>query len=115
MTSSSSATIVGEVSTTNTYTQDGTATGNPLITSQTDSLTPGAVSSIIDLLGRVLSYTDTWGTITTTTYDPLNGRVSAVSITSPGRAARAMQYVYDIDGRVVQVKDAGSPIAELRM
>ena len=97
----------------NLYTQDGTVAGNPLVTSQTDSLTPGSVSTTTDLLGRVLSYTDTWGTVTTTTYEPLTGRVSAVSITSSGKPAKAMQYLFDADGRVVQIKDAGSPIADL--
>jgi len=97
------------------YTSDGTLTGNPLTMSTWDD-TPGLTGHIIttiDLLGRIKTYTDVWGTVTTPTYEAKTGRVTSVSVVTPGMAAKAAQYVYDVEGRVTQVQDAGKPIANL--
>jgi RHS repeat-associated protein len=49
---------------------------NPLTVSVTDSTAPGtAITSTVDFLGRVISYTDAHGETTTTSYDQA-GRVS---------------------------------------
>jgi len=44
--------------------------GNPLVNSVTDSNWSGsAISATVDLLSRIISYTDIWGNTTTTTYN----------------------------------------------
>jgi hypothetical protein len=41
--------------------------GNPLLSSVSDSV--GTITTGVDMIGRVESYTDVWGDVTTTTYD----------------------------------------------
>lgn len=59
-----------------TVTHDHAVGGDPLTTSVTDAA--GTITTRVDLLGRVASYTDVWGKTTTTTYD-LAGRVTQTS------------------------------------
>ena len=66
----------GEASRTVTYNYN--VGGNPFVTSVTDP--QGTISTTTDLLGRTVSYTDSIGSTTTTSYDNL-GRLS--SETSP--------------------------------
>ena len=56
-----------------TVTNNYAVSGNPLVVATSDS--GGPIITTVDLLGRVVSYTDVYGDITTTTYDSL-GRVS---------------------------------------
>lgn len=65
---------------------------NPLVSSVTDPA--GTISTTVDLLGRVVSYTDVWNKTTTTGYDPL-GRV-----TQTVGPAGTLTYAYDAAGRV---------------
>ncbi len=54
------------------------AKANPLLTSLSDtSMPPGtvAITTKVDLLGRVVAYTDAWNATTTSTYD-LAGRLT---------------------------------------
>ena len=41
--------------------------GDPLTSAVADSA--GTVTTVVDLLGRPIKYTDVWGTVTTTSYD----------------------------------------------
>ena len=59
---------------------DFAPSGNPLASTVTDTPTGGTartVTTVVDLLGRVRSYTDAWGKTTTTTYDQV-GRPTSV-------------------------------------
>lgn len=90
---------------TESYTSDGTATGDPLTTSVTDP--QGTVKSVSDLLGRTDSYTDVWGTVTATSYNQLS-QVTSVTSTPSGQPAATEAYTYNIDGQVTQITDGGS-------
>ena len=91
--------------------------GNPLITFAEDNNVAGStngsrITSTIDLLGRTKTYTDVWGTVTTPTYAAQTGRVTSVSTTPPGGAASVQSFVYDLDGKVEQVKLDGTVYAD---
>ncbi|MCA1683833.1 MAG: hypothetical protein LC708_01695, partial [Actinobacteria bacterium] len=66
--------------------------GNPLVSSIGDPA--GTITTTVDLLGRVLSYSDVWGQVTTSTYDT-PGRL----VTSRGPFGR-VDTDYDAAGRV---------------
>ncbi|MFM9876579.1 MAG: PA14 domain-containing protein, partial [Rhodoglobus sp.] len=91
---------------TNTY----AVSGNPLLTSVSDPT--GTLTSTGDLLGRTVSSTDVWGTVTTPTYEVKTGRVLSVSTTPPGGTASVQVFTYDLDGKVETVKLDGSVIAD---
>ncbi|MDJ0336717.1 PA14 domain-containing protein [Cryobacterium sp. PH31-O1] len=100
------------------YTSNGTPGGDPLTSWDQDdgvtgSPTNGRVTTTTDLLGRTVTYTDVWGTIATTTYENLTGRVLSISTITPGAAAKAQQFSYTLDGQLDIVKDATKPIADL--
>jgi YD repeat-containing protein len=89
---------------------------NPLVTSVADPV--GTITTTVDLLGRVVSYTDTGGATTTSTYDQA-GRL--VETSGP---AGAQRYGYDpagrpttqfLDGATVATAtyDAGGELAEV--
>jgi RHS repeat-associated protein len=84
--------------------------GNPLVTSVTDPA--GTITTTVDLLGRVVSYEDVWGTVTAPTYEPKTGRVLSTSTTPPGGAAIVQSYDYDADGKVLSVKVNGTLFAD---
>jgi RHS repeat-associated protein len=94
------------------YTADGTATGDPLTSWAQDDSVAGStnhsrITTVTDLLGRPVSYTDVWGTVTTTLYDVL-GRVSSTTAAPPNSAvpSQTESYLYNIDGQVTQVSYA---------
>ena len=91
------------------YTSDGTPTGDPLTTSISDPA--GPITTVHDFLGRSKTYTDVWGTVTTSTYEATTGRLSQSSVVTPGMAAKAEQFVYDSDGRVTQISDNGNIVS----
>lgn len=106
-----------------TVTTNYKVNGNPLTTSVTDSALPtsagsptnGTVTTTVDLLGRVVSYTDVWGVETTTTAYDAAGRPTA-STTKVTSAAGAQQsyttgLTYDGDGRLASVLDGGRTLA----
>ena len=69
------------------------------------------ITTVTDLLGRTVSYTDVWGTVTTPTYDPVSGRVSQISTTPAGGVASVTAYTYDADGKVLTVTVDGTQLA----
>lgn len=94
-----------------TYTATATgatvaATG-PAIAGSTNS----TVTTKIDLLGRVTSYTDVWGSATIPTYEALTGRLLKVTTTATDIPATDTEYSYDLDGKTTQVKNAGQVYA----
>lgn len=73
-------TITNAYTDTGAYAATGAPTGNPLMTSVTDTSavttgSAGKVTTTTDLLGRGIGYTDVWGTTTTTSYDR-TGRIT---------------------------------------
>ncbi len=99
---------------TSSYTSDGTATGDPLTTWVQDDGAPdtsnGRITTVADLLGRVTSYTDVWGTTTTTSYDLLSQEVSETSQPS-GQSAATEAFQYDSDGDLTQESLNGAVLA----
>jgi YD repeat-containing protein len=71
----------------------------------------GTISTVVDLLGRVTSYTDVGGITTTTTYDAA-GR-AAGSSTSDGTSTYTSAQTFDQDSRVATVLDGGKQVAAL--
>ena len=71
------------------------------------------ITTVSDLLGRVVSYTDVWGTVTTPTYDPASGRVTQISTTPANGAASVTAYTYDADGKVKTVTVDGQQLASV--
>lgn len=86
-----------------TVTVDHAVGGNPLVSSVTDPA--GTITSEIDLLGRVVSYTDVWDQTTTSTYDQ-TGRLT----TSVGPSG-THEYVVDGAGRLITQKLDGEELA----
>lgn len=86
-----------------TITHNYAVGGNPLVTSVTD--TSGTIMTGVDLLGRVVSYTDARGNTTTTTYDDL-GRVSGRS-----GPVGTEEFDYDSTDKLTAQKLDGTTIA----
>ncbi|QWT24381.1 hypothetical protein KPL76_02955 [Subtercola sp. PAMC28395] len=98
-----------------TYSAAGVPTGNPLVGWSTDdslsaTTTGGKISTTIDLLGRTVSYTDVWNTVTTPTYNTL-GQVTSTSVLPAGGTASVQSATFNVDGQVTQVKDGANVIA----
>lgn len=79
--------------------------GDPLTNRAEDPA--GAITTVTDLLGRVVSYTDVWGVVSTAEYNLL-GQVSASTATPPGGNASTTTLTYNLDGQVetIAVDDA---------
>ena len=82
---------------------------DPLTSSTSDSA--GTLTTTTDLLGRTISYTDAFGTVTSTVYDAVTGRVSSVTTTPFGGAASVTLMTYDFDGKVVTESIDGVVVA----
>lgn len=67
------------------------------------------VISVTDLLGRAVSSTDAWGTVTTTTHHPQNGRLESVATQPVGAAASTVHFTYDKDGKVETIAQDEEP------
>ena len=85
-----------------TSVSDGSVVGSP---------NGGTITTVVDLLGRTVSYTDVWGIVTTSSYDGA-GR-AASSTTSDGTASYTTSNTFDADSRVVSVLDGGATVAAL--
>ncbi|MEQ1736422.1 MAG: hypothetical protein ABL886_08465, partial [Rhodoglobus sp.] len=83
---------------------------NPLVTSVTDSV--GTITTTIDLLGRTVSSTDVWGTVTTPTYQAKTGRVLSVTVDPAADAAHTQAFTYDHDGKVETFSYDGTVVAD---
>ncbi|MBZ4488092.1 PA14 domain-containing protein [Microbacterium sp. cx-55] len=81
-------------------------TGPPIAGSNTS-----AISTSVDFLARVTSYSDVWGTVTTPTYEPLTGRLTKVTTTAVGLPTAVTDYAYDLDGKVTSVTYNGQTYA----
>jgi len=86
-----------------TLTNNYAVGGNPLVTSVTDAT--GTITTTVDLLGRLVSYTDAHSQTTTTSYDTL-GRLSGRS----GPLGTEV-FVYDNYNRLTEQKLDGTTIA----
>ncbi|MBX3089157.1 MAG: hypothetical protein KF772_01065 [Cryobacterium sp.] len=71
-----------------------------------NSTPPTSVTTSVttDLLGRVVSSTDYWGTETATTYESQTGRVLTVTTNIVGASPVVESFEYDADGKVEKVK-----------
>ncbi len=95
-----------------TVTNNFAVGSNPLVSSVTDPV--GTITSTIDLLGRAVTSTDVWGTVTTPSFEALTGRVLSVT-TSPPLSSDAdivQSYTYDLDGKVETISVDGDVIAD---
>ena len=83
-----------------TVTTNYAVNGDPLTTSVTDH--NGTVTTTVDLLGRVVTYTDVHGLRTETIYDQA-GRTTTERITPPNPtdAVQVMTFTHDDAGRVL--------------
>jgi len=101
-----------------TVTNNYAVGGDPLTRSVSDdTVISGApngdkVTTVIDLLGQVVSSTDVWGTVTLTVHNQL-GQVTSTSTTPAGGSATTLAYHYDVDGDLTSEDFNGSPIAVL--
>ena len=93
-----------------TATFDYAVAGDPLTRSVSDPV--GTITTVIDLLGRTVSYSDVWGTVTTPAYEAQTGRVLSVTTTIPGAASSTQVFTYDPDGKIELVKLDGTTIAD---
>ncbi|GHG32025.1 MULTISPECIES: PA14 domain-containing protein [Amycolatopsis] len=93
-----------------TITRDYAVGGDPLTTAVTDD--KGTVTTTVDLLGRVVAYTDVNGVRTTTGYDKA-GRAVTATVTPPNAAdqPRTVTSTYDDAGRVLTQQLNGQTLA----
>ena len=84
--------------------------GNPLGSSVTDPV--GTITATSDLLGRSVTSTDVWGTVTTPSYEVKTGRVLSVTVDPAADAAHTQAYTYDHDGKVETVSYDGKVVAD---
>ena len=82
--------------------------GDEMVVTTADSA--GDIISTSDLLGRTVTYTDVWGTVTTPDYEAKTGRVMSVTTTGGG-VTGTQSFTYDADGKVTEVKHNGVVIA----
>jgi RHS repeat-associated protein len=78
--------------------------GNPLVTARSDAA--GTVTVTTDRAGNVVSYSDVWGIVTTSTHDRF-GRV--LNSSNPGGT---LSYAYDLVGAVTEVRLNGQVLAQ---
>lgn len=83
-----------------------TVTGTPVPGSLTS-----ATTTRTDLLGRIESYTDVWGVVTTPVYESLTGRVLRVTTAGPGVPSSTTAFAYDRDGKTTTVTFNGQVYA----
>ncbi|MFY9712552.1 MAG: PA14 domain-containing protein [Microbacterium sp.] len=117
VTASSAAgpTGVATISTTAAYTPL-TSGGSKVVTSGvavSGSPNGSTITTVMDLLGRTVSYTDVRGTVTMPIYDSATGRVAQISTTPAGVAASVAAYTYDADGKMKTVTVDGQQLASV--
>ncbi|WP_409467124.1 PA14 domain-containing protein [Amycolatopsis sp. GA6-003] len=93
-----------------TVTTNYAVNGDPLTTSVTD--TTGTITTTVDLLGRVVAYTDTHGTKTTTAYDQAGRTVTkTVAFAYAVDGTTTFSYAYDDASRPLTVKKDNQTLA----
>jgi RHS repeat-associated protein len=90
-----------------TITYDYAVGADPLTTKVTDE--NGSITTVHDLLGRTVSYTDATGTVTTSTYDQV-GRLITNTSTVKG-VSSALAYTWDGASRLTDVTLDGRSLA----
>jgi large repetitive protein len=80
------------------WAQDDSVAGSP---------TGGRITTTVDLLGEVISYTDVWGTVTKSTYN-IRGQLTESKSTPQGQPEASEQFTYDDDGHLTTVKEGGT-------
>ncbi len=95
-----------------TVTTNYAVNGDPLVTSVSDA--NGTVTTRVDLLGRVVEYTDANGVRTETTYN-LAGRTVSEKVTPPNAAdaAQTTTYTHDDEGRVLTISLGDKVLASI--
>ena len=93
------------------FTSDNTPTGDPLVSWEQDGSVAASpngsrITTATDLDGRQTSYTDIWGTVTSTGYNLANQLTSSTA-TPPGGTAQTQTFVYNVDGQQVQTARNG--------
>lgn len=83
----------------------------------TDGNVPGSptgsmITAVSNLLGQLVYYQDTQGTVTRHTYDDYTGRLTSTTTTSSA-VTETRAYTYDKDGRPVTVKVDGVEVAKV--
>jgi RHS repeat-associated protein len=91
-----------------TVTYDHAVGGDPLTASVTDPA--GTITTKVDLLGRVVSYTDVWGTATTASYDQA-GRPTSSTTSVNGGVQSTLTWSYDVAGRPLTTERDGLVLA----
>ncbi len=84
-------------------TADGSVSGSP---------NGGKVTTVTDLLGRAVSYTDVWGAVTTTTFQAYTSLVTQTQTMYAGAAISTTTFTYDADKKVETVKVNGTLVAD---
>lgn len=82
--------------------------GDPLTSSVKDA--SGTITTVFDLDGSRSSYTDSWGTVTTTAYNQALQITSATAVLPDG-STHSQAYTYTADGQVGSVTEDGNTIA----
>ena len=85
--------------------------GDPLVSS-VDDAADMTIPTTVDLLGRVVSCEDVWGTVTVPAHEPQTGRVLSTTTTPPVGGGIVQEYDYDADGKVRSVKVNGTLFAD---
>lgn len=98
-----------DVTTTFTFNDDGQFTTTVTDTSMPSGTVPQ--TSTIDLLGRSVSSTDVWDTVTIPVYEQLTGRVLSVTVTPAVGDSITQTFDYDFDGKILWVKIDGVEVA----
>ena len=94
-----------------TVSTDHAVGGDPLTSSVTDPT--GTITSVTDLIGRTVSSSDVWGTVTSNTYNRLNQLLSS-TVTPPsgsGTSPQVLAYGYNVDGGLTEEDLNSSVIA----
>ncbi len=102
---------------TGAYDTSGNPTGDPRTTwakddSTTGSTTSGKITSVVNLLGQSITYTDVWGTVTTNIYNAL-GQLQEQDSNAAGQAMKYENFTYNTDGQLTTVTKSGSTIAQV--
>jgi len=86
-----------------TYGYTDPTSGDPMTSWVSDNSLAGSpkILRVSDLLGRLVQYTDVWGTVTAPIYEALTSRVTSVATTPAGGTAATAAFTYDVDGKVL--------------
>ena len=90
--------------------------GSPLKSRTTVSVDGGPTytsSGEVDLFGRTVRSTDTWGTVTAATYDPYSGNPLSTTVLTARGPRSVVDKKYTADGDLIEIRFNGDTIATL--